>query len=138
MDAHDGRLLGPVRREPVLVRRVGLDRRVVRDVDLLEVELGGELGKVPDVEGEVVGGRGEDAAVAAEAEAGHQARVVGEVADEVPVRDVPHCNEMGDTCKIIAITVLLNCASHGARLQPSYKRSPRFVSCRVSLLTEAC
>ena len=104
MDAHDGRLLGPVGRQPVLVRRVGLDRRVVRDVDLLEVELGGELGKVPDVEGEVVGGRGEDAAVAAEAEAGHEARVVGEVADEVAVRDVPHWNEMGKTCKIIAIT----------------------------------
>ena len=104
MDAHDGRLLGPVRREPVLVRRVGLDRRVVRDVDLLEVELGGELGKVPDVEGEVVGGRGEDAAVAAEAEAGHEVRVVGEVADEVAVRYVPHWNEMGENCKIIAIT----------------------------------
>ena len=97
MDAHDGRLLGPVRRQPVLVRRVGLDRRVVRDVDLLEVELGRELGKVPDVEGEVVGGRGEDAAVAAEAEAGHEARVVGEVADEVPVRDVPHWNKMRET-----------------------------------------
>ena len=34
VDAHDGGLLGPIRREPVLVRCVCLDRRVVRDVDL--------------------------------------------------------------------------------------------------------
>ena len=34
VDAHDWGLLGSERREPVLVRRVRLDRRVVRDVDL--------------------------------------------------------------------------------------------------------
>ena len=34
VDAHDGRLLGPERREPVLIRSVRLHRRVVRHVDL--------------------------------------------------------------------------------------------------------
>ena len=38
VDAHDGRLLGPERRQPVLVRCVCLDRRVVRDVDLKVVK----------------------------------------------------------------------------------------------------
>ena len=81
-------LFGPETGEEERVR-VGLDRRVVGHVDLLEIRVGHKLAEVPEWDGAVDGGRGEDVVVAREDERGDHGGVVRKVAQQVAVGDVP-------------------------------------------------